>query len=841
VKNEGSSVAQKVESAVPTPAPEAPAPAGPTKEYGASSITVLEGLEAVRKRPGMYIGPPDETGLHHLVWEVVDNSVDEALAGYCSRIDVTVHLDNSISVSDNGRGIPTDIHPTEGIPTPEVVLTILHAGGKFDNDSYQVSGGLHGVGVSVVNALSHEFAVEICRQGKVWNQQYVRGKKITELTVSGETTRTGTKIKFKPDPEIFGENNVFNFDTLSNRLRELSFLNAGLFISITDERSGKSHDFHYEGGIRSFVEHLNKNKTALNPAVVYLAAKNLTPQVKSVEIALQYNDTYEEKVFTFANNINNREGGSHLAGLRTGLTRTINAYAAKNNLWKELKEPPAGEDSREGLVAVVSVKIANPLFDSQTKLKLINPEVNGIVAGVMSDKLSEFLEENPRIAKAICDKVLQAARARVAARRARETIRKGALSGGSLPGKLADCQEKDPARSELYIVEGDSAGGSAKQGRDRSNQAILPLRGKILNVERARFDKMVSSQEIVTLITALGTGINAGAGSDDYSPDKARYHKVIIMTDADVDGSHIRTLLLTFFYRQMRELIERGYVYIAQPPLFRVAKGKKEWYLKDQAALDAFLLDLGTHDAVVTSAPTADGKPVVARGAELKGLLDSVLRYDQLLARIDKRRDRRVVDAIVRHTELRRATLDSVEALDAALDMLLRRLQDAQAAERPEIVRLERDAEHNCERFLVRLDERGHRRETLVDQSFLTSGEIAEALALDRAVRALGPGPFAVEFGGKSQVALDPRAVLKAVEDEGSRGQNIQRYKGLGEMNPSQLWETTMDPSKRTLLQVRVDDIIEADEVFTILMGDDVEPRRQFIEKNALDVQNLDI
>ena len=815
-----------------------------TEHYSEASISVLEGVDAVRKRPGMYIGPPDENGLHHLVWEAVDNAVDEALAGFCTRIDVTVHPDNAVSVLDNGRGIPTGMHPERGIPTPEVVFTFLHSGGKFDNDSYEVSGGLHGVGISCVNFLSEYFDVEIYRDGKVWTQRYEKGLKATELTVSGTTTRRGTRVKFKPDPTIFGEQNLYNFDTLSNRLRELSFLNAGIIITITDERAAKNHEFHYEGGIKSFVEHLSKNKPPLdgNTKPIFLSAKNLTPQVKSVEVAILYNDTYEEKVFCFANNINNREGGVHLSGLRTGLTRTINAYAMKNELWKGMKEQPAGEDVREGLVAVVSVKLTNPSFDSQPKLKLINPEVAGIVSSMVSEKLAEYLEENPKMARSIAGKVATAARARQAAAAARATIRrKGALDGASLPGKLADCQEKDPAKSELYIVEGDSAGGSAKQGRDRSNQAILPLRGKILNVERARFEKMVSSAELITLITALGTGIRAGPDSTDYSPEKARYHKIIIMTDADVDGSHIRTLLLTFFYRQMKELIERGYVYIAQPPLYRIAKGKSEKYLKDQPELDAFLLEFGTQKAKVLSSAPAKGAPVVTEGPALKAVLAKVLRYQDLLERMDKRRDARIIDAIVRFTDLRRPTLDDPAALSAQIDLLKARLDKTFPEQRPEVVMLERDEEHGCQKFAVRLEQRGHRRETVIDHGFLVSPEFGELLGLESAMDSLGPAPYTCSFDGEPEVVEDAAGVLKAVEAQGSKGQNIQRYKGLGEMNPGQLWETTMDPKKRTLLQVRVDDVVEADEDFTMLLGDEVEPRRDFIERNALDVQNLDI
>jgi DNA gyrase subunit B len=834
-----------VELVASAPAPaEVAVPERVRAEYGESSITALEGVDAVRKRPGMYIGPPDENGLHHLVWEAVDNSVDEALAGYCKRIDVIVHLDNSVTVMDDGRGIPTGMHPEKKIPTLELVLTVLHAGGKFDNEAYEVSGGLHGVGVSCVNFLSEYFEAEVYRDGKVWSQRFEKGLKATELKILGETTRHGTKVRFKPDPTIFGENNLYDFDRLSNRLRELSFLNAGILITVTDERANKNHEFHYEGGIKSFVEHLSKNKAVLHDKPIYLVAKNLTPQVKAVEVAIQYNSTYDEKVFTFANNINNREGGVHLSGLRTGLTKTISAYATKNNLWKNLKDKdlPVGEDTREGLIAVVAVKLTNPSFDSQPKLKLINPEVAGIVASMVGEKLAEFLEENPKVAKAICEKVETAARARNAARVAREGIRrKGALDGASLPGKLADCQEKDPAKSELYIVEGDSAGGSAKQGRARQNQAILPLRGKILNVERARFEKMISSDAIVTLITALGTGVKTGGDNEGYNPEKARYHKIIIMTDADVDGSHIRTLLLTFFYRQMREIIERGYVYIAQPPLFRVSKGKKEQYLKDQPMLDAFLLEQGTDKAKVVSAVPEKGAATVSEGAQLKGLLEKALLYEDLLARVDKRRDKRVVDAIVRGSQLRRPTLDDPSALKTQLEQVRKWLLQRHPEHRPELTAPQHDAEHNCARFSVKIDQLGHRRETMIDYAFLVSVEFTELVALYETLKGLGPAPYSISFDGEPAPALDALAVLHAVEAQGSKGQSIQRYKGLGEMNPEQLWDTTMNPKNRTLLKVEVKDMIEADEVFTMLMGDEVEPRRQFIEKNALDVMNLDI
>ena len=592
------------------------------------------------------------------------------------------------------------------------------------------------------------------------------------------------------------------------------------------------------------MEHLNKNKQVLHPHVIHLMTKNPTEAIKSVEVTLQYNDTYDETVFCFANNIRNKDGGTHLQGVRTGLTKTIGAYAQANNLWKEkdLKDGVSGEDMREGLVAVVSVKLQNPSFDAQTKQKLINPEVAGVVTAAVTDRLGTFFEENPAVAKRICEKVGEAARARIAARMAREKIRrKGVLDGASLPGKLADCQERDPAKSELYIVEGDSAGGSAKQGRNRAYQAILPLRGKVLNVERARFEKMIGSEAIVTLITALGTGIRTSPESEDFNAGKVRYHKIILMTDADVDGSHIRTLLLTFFYRHMRELIERGYVYIAQPPLFRVAKGKKEWYLKDQSALDAFLLELGTQSTRVISASADNAPSVTTEGAALKAVLEKVLRLKDQLARMDKRRDQRVVEALLQHTRLRRSTLDDQTLLDSELLTLEAALGRLYGEHRPEVVRLPHDTEHNCARFAVRLEQRGHRRETIVEHAFLAGPEFAELVSLAEAGRSLGEGPFQVSLDGNVKEARSVRDVLTLVEDYGSKGQNIQRYKGLGEMNPEQLWETTMDPTKRTLLQVRVDDMVAADEVFTVLMGDDVDPRRQFIEKNALDVMNLDI
>ena len=817
------------ETQLPPAAPEGNGADG----YTAASITVLEGLEAVRKRPGMYIGPPDDTGMHHLVWEVVDNSVDEALAGYCTRIDVTVHVDNSVTVADNGRGIPTEMHPTENRPTPEVVLTVLHAGGKFDNASYKVSGGLHGVGVSCVNALAEKLELEIARNGKLHHQVYARGVPQTPLEVIGEAQRTGTKIRFKPDLEIFGVRE-YNFDTLAQRLRELAFLNAGLNITLTDERTGKHHDFHYDGGIRSFVEHLNRNKTVLFDKPVHIQQEVTEEDGKRVvvEIALQYNDTYDELVFCFANNINNRDGGSHLVGLKGALTRTVNNYAAKNNLWKDLKETPSGEDAREGLVAVLSVKLPNPQFDSQTKGKLINPEMKGIVEGVVYERLGTFFEENPNVAKKIAAKVGDAARARIAARKAKETVRrKGALDTASLPGKLADCQERDPSKAELYIVEGDSAGGSAKQGRDRKTQAILPLRGKILNVEKARFERMLSSDMIATLITALGTGI----GREDYNPDKARYHSIILMTDADVDGSHIRTLLLTFFYRQMPELVERGYLYIAQPPLYKVSKGKKETYLKNEASLDEYLLELSTTHARVE---TPNGE---LTGADLKAFARKVLEYEALLAKVDRRRDSRIVDAVMQVTSIDRGTLADKEKLKGELAKLEPAIEQRNPEVLPLTARVEPDSEHGCQRVTLRGRSMGSYRETVLDYEFLGSTEFEQLRTIAAGFAALGPAPYRVRYDDNVEEVLTPQAVVRRIQGQAAKGQSIQRYKGLGEMNPEQLWATTMDPATRTLLQVRVDDAVEADQIFTVLMGDVVEPRREFIERNALEVQNLDI
>jgi DNA gyrase subunit B len=798
--------------------------------YEASSIKILEGLEAVRKRPAMYIGSTGAPGLHHLVYEVVDNAGDEHLAGAGDTIDVCIHVDNSITVSDRGRGIPVDMHPTEKVSAAEVVLTKLHAGGKFENSAYKVSGGLHGVGVSCVNALSERLEVEIHRDGKVWHQVYERGVPTGPLEAMGETTHTGTKITFKPDHQIF-EVTEYSFETLAGRLRELAFLNAGLAIRLADERSGKEVTFHYEGGIRSFVEHLNKKRSPLIDPPIFLKAK--TDDGVIVEVAMAWNDGYDERIYTFANNINTVDGGTHLIGFRAALTRTINAYANKNNLLKNLKDNPSGDDIREGLAAVVSVKLPRPQFEGQTKSKLGNSEVKGIVESIVNERFGEWLEEHPSEAKRIVGKVVDACRARIAARKARETVRrKGALDSGSLPGKLADCQSRDPAESELYIVEGDSAGGSAKQGRDRRHQAILPLRGKILNVEKARFDKMLSSNEITTLITALGTGI----GREDFDIEKIRYHRIILMTDADVDGSHIRTLLLTFFFRQMPAVVERGYLYIAQPPLYRVQRKKKQEYLKDDDALQAYLLALAGKSARLRR-PAKGGAPI--EGEALAALVESVLGYRKLLERVGKRRDARIVDAFLRATDLDEDTLAEpsavARAIEAAEAYLERHHPDARA-----LVSQAHDAEHDRKQIVVRTRIAGVERKTVLSWEFLGSPEFRELRTLADRMRAQGEGPFVVELGGEHEVASLDHAVDLILEGS-KKGLTIQRYKGLGEMNPEQLWETTMNPETRTLKKVTVEDAIEADHLFSVLMGKVVERRREFIERNAQFVKNLDI
>ena len=810
--------------------------------YDASSIEVLEGLDPVRKRPAMYIGTTGPDGLHHLVYEVVDNSVDEALAGFAKRIQVVIHDDGSVTVVDDGRGIPVGKHPTEKRPAAEVVLTTLHAGGKFNESSYKVSGGLHGVGVSVVNALSEWLELEIKRHGKVWTQRYERGEPASAFEAVGTTDRTGTKVTFMPDAQIF-QNTDFSFDTLSQRLRELSFLNAGIHIEIKDERTGKEHDFCYEGGIVSFVEHLSRTRTALHTPPIYVAGERRLPgdatgTPVSIEIALQYNDSYNENVFSFANNINTIEGGTHLIGFRTALTRTLNRHLAQTmkNGGKDLSI--SGEDVREGLTAVIAVKLSQPEFEGQTKTKLGTSEVRGLVEGLLYEKLKEHLEEHPATAKAILAKIVDAARARAAARKARDLARrKGALSDNSLPGKLADCQERDPARSEIFIVEGNSAGGTAKQGRDRGFQAILPLRGKVLNVERARLDRMLSNAEIQSMIAALGCGIG-----EDFDGSKARYHKVIIMTDADVDGSHIRTLLLTFFYRQMRDLIDRGYVYIGQPPLFKVKKGRSERYVKDEGSLEHYLLDLALGAVRIhtagSSAPLAE--------AIARSLLDAAGEYERLIEHIGLRRlDPRVIDAAVQsdgptEESLRDADRLREQRIPAVLEQLRRRypeLADAQCS-------VESDPEHDTHELIVVTRRAGVATRTVFDADLVRSADYQRLMSLATEIRQLGSGPYDLTNGAaesEPESLFSTSELLHRVLELGQKGLSIQRYKGLGEMNAEQLAVTTMNPENRTLLQVKVEDAVEADLVISTLMGDDVEPRREFIEANALKVQNLDV
>ncbi len=789
-------------------------------DYSAEHIKVLEGLEAVRKRPAMYIGSTGIDGLHHLVYEIVDNSIDEALAGFCSEVHVIIHIENSVTVIDNGRGIPTEIMPKEGKPAAEIVLTKLHAGGKFDNSAYKVSGGLHGVGVSVVNALSERLNLEIWRGGKVYVQSYKRGVPQAPLEVTGHTDRRGTKVTFKPDLEIF-ETTEFSFDVLSQRLRELAFLNKGVLITIEDERTEKKHEFHYTGGIISFVEHLNKNKIPLHEKVIYFQGVR---EGIDLEIALQYNDSYQEQIFTFANNINTHEGGTHLIGFKSALTRTLNNYAVANNLFKELKENLSGDDVREGLVCVISVKLPNPQFEGQTKTKLGNSEVKGIVETLVNDGLTQFLEQNPTVSKKIIGKAIEAARAREAARRARELVRrKGALDSMSLPGKLADCQERSPELSEIFIVEGDSAGGSAKQGRDRRTQAILPIKGKILNVEKARYDKMLTHQEIVAMITALGTGI----GQDDFDVSKLRYHKVIIMTDADVDGSHIRTLLLTFFYRQMGELVERGHVFIAQPPLFKLKRGKSEQYIKDERQMGKFLLKKATENLHIEIEKTAKS----IEGRELTNFLEKLIELNNVFTRVDRHlRDARVVDLLLTLAADGRGFLGDKQRMQ----VLAAKIQELGYT-----TEVSTDEEHSVEKLMYR---QGSQSPRLIGYQLLSSAEYQRLLALHKSIGDLDHPPFKLKFDSPTTVTVNSRqALIDHIMELGKKDLQIQRYKGLGEMNPEQLWETTMDPEKRTLLQVQIKDAVQTGEIFTILMGDAVEPRRQFIEENALEVKNLDI
>jgi DNA gyrase subunit B len=799
--------------------------------YDSSSISVLEGREAVRKRPAMYIGSTGEMGLHHLVYEVVDNSIDEALAGHCDTVEVTIHLDHSITVVDNGRGIPVDMMKKEKKSAAEVVMTKLHAGGKFDTNAYKVSGGLHGVGVSVVNFLSETLHLEIWRDGLTYEQEYERGISVAQLKQTGKTRKRGTKITFKPDTQIF-DTIEFSFDKLSERLREKAFLNKGIRITIHDEREEpeRSHEFYYRGGIAEFVKHLNKNKSVLHDKPIYFEKVS---DPLSIEVAIQYNDGYDEKVYSFANNINTVDGGTHLSGFRSAFTRTINAYAQTSGLSKNFKGSLTGDDVREGLVAVISVKLPQPQFEGQTKGKL-NSDVKGAVESFLNDRLTEYLEQNPTVARRIVGKSLDAARARDAARKAREIVRKGAMGSTMLPGKLADCQERDPALSEIYIVEGDSAGGSAKQGRDRKNQAILPLKGKILNVEKARFDKMLGHSEIKSLITALGTGI----GKEDFDASKLRYHKIILMTDADVDGSHIRTLLLTFFYRQMAELIEKGYVYIAQPPLFKVKRGKKEEYIKDEGLMIQYLMRMATADMTVKSV----GAKKDIEGKELASSLEKLVDLKRYSERTARRLggDAHLLDTLLEAFAGKKgvwrkagATLRNIFQdgdLMAKVEGVL-----AKAGFKTE---LSTDEEHGLwEIETTTTSGQG----VAIDWNFASYVEFQKAVDLYMTLEDELAPPFITGTNGTSEEISTREALLERVLAAAKKDLSIQRYKGLGEMNPEQLWETTMNPEKRTLLQVRVDDAVETDDIFSVLMGDAVEPRRKFIEDNALDVRNLDI
>ena len=802
------------------------------KEYDSSQIKVLEGLDAVRKRPGMYIGDTYDRGFHHLAYEVSDNSVDEALAGHCTAINISINEDESVTVADNGRGIPTGIHPTEGVSGVEVVMTKLHAGGKFEKEAYKVSGGLHGVGVSVVNALSEWLKVEVKQKGKIFEMEFRKGVPTGPLKEVGTTTETGTKVTYYPDRTIFTEAKGYNYETLANRIRELAFLNAGLRFTLTDERNDKTKEFYFEGGIVSFIEHVNKAKTPLFEKPVFIKAEKDSVQL---ELCFQYTTDYQENIFTYCNNINTIEGGTHLAGFKSALTRCLNSYATKNNLLKDKEDSIQGDDSREGLTAVISVKIPEPQFEGQTKTKLGNTEVKGFVEQIVGEELSKFLEENPKEAKQIIGKSLDAARAREAARRARELVRrKGALDSGALPGKLADCQDENPETGEIFLVEGDSAGGSAKQARDKKNQGILPLKGKILNVEKARFDKMLAFEEIRTIITALGTGIG-----QEFDTEKLRYHKIVIMTDADVDGSHIRTLLLTFFFRQMHDLVSKGHLYIAQPPLYKIKKGKSEQYIKGEDEFDELIINGGTENLIFSSSENKEtsGSEIKRHILELK----NIYAIEDTFLKLKK--DFRVVlkaAYLLLNKEIDFKSKEDVLKFKESLEAELTK----EDVGNKEIVVKESKKNPGEYRILVTTRQKGIERETIINSNFVNLKSFIKLQKLIAVSKELGEFPIKIRSSeSKEELAVCNNVydLIKFTDERGRKGLTIIRYKGLGEMNPEQLWETTLDPEKRTLLQVKIEDAIEADEIFSILMGDKVEPRKKFIEDNALNIRNLDI